>query len=56
MSKVLSVLPVAFLDLAIVGAIVSISYGCWMVHPSLGFIVGGFITLALCLKLASKPA
>jgi hypothetical protein len=56
MSKMLSMLPVAFLDLAIVGAVASVSYGCWMVHPPLGFIVGGSITLALCLKLASKPA
>lgn len=44
------------LDLTIIGSVVSVAYGSWLVFPPAGFIVGGLLALCLALGLAAGAA
>lgn len=44
----LSWLPVAVRDALGVAGLGSIAYGCWLLTPAAGFIVGGVEAVAIC--------
>lgn len=52
MQKIIKALP----DAMIVGGVLAVAYGAWLLHPAAGFVAGGALTIAFgVLAATAKP-